>query len=226
LWGVPRDAYSGMSGLSDYMEPGAISELSLSGAIAIRAEFQGDIPANGQLYWRGPVPRNYDGRSWRMTNTAMPEETLQVKSPPALYTVTLEPHNRNWLLMLDMPTVLPEDALQSHDRQVLSKRPVRVRMRYDGSSAFSYVLDRELSDVERQMALSIPEDENPRSIALARQWVSEGRNPQQIVQAALDMFRTEPFVYTLTPPLLRQDPMDEFLFNTRRGFCEHYAGSF
>jgi len=226
LWGVPRDAYSGMSGLSDFMEPGAISSLSLSGAIAFRVEFKDRIPANAELYWRGPVLWNFDGRSWRMNNVTLPAETLEPKSQPALYTVTLEPHNRNWLLMLDMPTTLPEDAVQSPDGQVLSKRPVRVRMRYDGGSVFSYALDKELSDQQRQMALRIPKMGNPRSRELAQQWVNEGKNPQQIVQSALRMYREQPFIYTLTPPLLAQNSMDDFLFNTRRGFCEHYAGSF
>lgn len=226
LWGVPRDAYSGMSGLSDSMEPGAISSLSLSAAIAFRVEFKDRIPANSQLYWRGPVLWSFDGRSWRMTNGALPAETLEVRSQPALYTVTLEPHNRNWLLMLDMPSVLPEDAVQSADGQVLSKRPVRTRMRYDGGSVFSYALDRDLGDREREMALSIPRLGNPRSRELAQQWVNEGKSPQQVVQSALSMYREQPFVYTLTPPLLGQNAMDDFLFNTRRGFCEHYAGSF
>jgi len=226
LWGVPRDAYSGMSGLSDSMEPGAISSLSLSGAIAFRVEFKDRIPANAQLYWRGPVLWNFDGRSWRMNNVPFPSETLESQSQPALYTVTLEPHNRNWLLMLDMPSVLPADAVQSPDGQVLSKQPVRIRMRYDGGSVFSYALERELSAQQRQMALRIPTVGNPRSRALAQQWVDEGKNPQQIVQSALSMYREQPFAYTLTPPLLGTNAMDEFLFNTRRGFCEHYAGSF
>lgn len=226
LWGVPRDAYQGMSGLSDSMEPGAISQLSLSGAVAFRVEFQDKIPANAQLYWRGPVLWHFDGRTWRMDNSLLPPESMQASTSLARYSVTLEPHNRNWLLMLDMPTRLPEDALQSHDGQVLSKRPVRIRIRYDGTSALSYALDPNLSDEKRRMALAIPEDINPKSRALAQQWVDEGKTPGQIVQAALSMYREQPFVYTLTPPLLGANSMDDFLFNTRRGFCEHYAGSF
>jgi hypothetical protein len=40
------------------------------------------------------------------------------------------------------------------------------------------------------------------------------------------MFRTQPFFYTLTPPKLAEDSVDEFLFDTRRGFCGHYASAF
>lgn len=226
LWGVPKDAYSGMSGLSDSMEPGAISELSLSGAVAFRVEFTGKIPSSGQLYWRGPVLWDYDGRSWHMSKAILPAESLRTGGDIVRYAVTLEPHNRNWLLMLDMPAALPADALQSHDMQVLSKRPVRIRTRYEGGSAFAYTLDEQLSDTERRMALRLPPQGNRQSRALAQQWVDEGRSPEQIVQQALSMFRQQNFVYTLTPPLLRENPVDDFLFNTRRGFCEHYAGSF
>jgi transglutaminase-like putative cysteine protease len=226
LWGVPRDAYQGMTGLSDFMEPGAISQLSLSGATAFRVEFMDEVPSNSQLYWRGPVLWNFDGRTWHMDKSILPAETLLVKSEPARYAVTLEPHNRNWLLMLDMPTGLPEEALQSHDRQVLSKRPVRIRIRYEGASVYSYVIGPELDDQKREMALQLPPLSNQQSRALARQWVSEGKTHEQIVQAALTMFREQEFVYTLTPPGLGVNSVDEFLFNTRSGFCEHYAGSF
>ena len=228
LWGVPQDAYRSMSGLSDSMEPGTISELSLSGAIAFRAAFQGKIPPNSQLYWRGPVLWHYDGRSWRMSSQQLdiPRETLRARGEPTRYSVTLEPHNRNWLLMLDMPTTLPPDALLSRDLQALSPKPVRTRMRYEASSHFAYTLAENLGERERDLALQIPDDENPKSVALAKEWLSSGKSPESIVQTALSMFRQQAFVYTLSPPLLGQNPVDDFLFNTRRGFCEHYASSF
>ncbi|HZV98697.1 MAG TPA: transglutaminase domain-containing protein, partial [Methylophilaceae bacterium] len=100
-------------------------------------------------------------------------------------------------------------------------------MRYEGSSSLGYVLGENISERERHLALQIPDGGNSRSIALARKWAEGGQGAAGIVQAALSMYRQQPFVYTLSPPLLtRADPMDDFLFNTRRGFCEHYAGSF
>ena len=225
LWGVPKDAYSSMSGLSDSMEPGNISKLTLSGATAFRVEFKDKIPPQNQLYWRGPVLWNYDGRSWTMSNQPnAPRETLKVKGAPTLYSVTLEPHNRKWLLMLDMPAALPPKTNVTRDLQVHSHKPVRIRIRYEGRSNLNYTLAENLSDQDRELALQIPDDENPRSIALTKQWL--GQKPEAIVQSAMTMFRQESFVYTLSPPILGQNPIDDFLFNTRRGFCEHYASSF
>jgi transglutaminase-like putative cysteine protease len=228
LWGVPQDAYKGMSGLSDSMEPGNISQLSQSGAIAFRAEFKGKVPPSSLLYWRGPVLWHYDGRSWRMSspNLNIPTESLRAQGAPTLYSVTLEPHNRTWLLMLDMPTSLPANAQLSRDLQVLSRQPVRTRIRYEGASNFSYKLAENLSDRERELALQLPDRGNPRSMALAKEWASAGKSPENIVQTALNMFREQTFVYTLSPPLLQQNAIDDFLFNTKRGFCEHYASSF
>lgn len=226
LWGVPKDAYSSMTGLSDSMHPGNISKLTLSGATAFRVEFKDMIPPQNELYWRGPVLWRYVDGEWLMLSQQpnVPRETLQVQGAPTFYSVTLEPHNRKWLLMLDMPTSLPPNAFISQDLQVLSPTPVRTRIRYEGNSNLNYTLAANISDRERGLALQIPGGENPRSIALAKEWA--GQKPEAIVQNALTMFRQESFVYTLAPPILGQNPVDDFLFNTRRGFCEHYASSF
>ncbi len=232
IWGIPQDTYSGMTGLSDSMEPGNISQLSLSSKVAFRAEFKSAIPANNQLYWRGPVLWHQEGRRWQMTSDSipLPMETMEISGTATDYTITLEPHNRNWLLMLDLPEIaasrLPAEARIKHDRQVLSKEPVRTRIRYQGHSYLHYTLGVKLSDRERTLALQLQDDENPKTRQLAAKWVSENKSPTAMVQAALSMFREQTFVYTLAPPRLGKEPVDDFLFNTKRGFCEHYASSF
>jgi transglutaminase-like putative cysteine protease len=173
-----------------------------------------------------------EGRRWQMTSDkiAMPMESLETSGAATDYTITLEPHNRNWLLLLDLPIVtpnsLPAEASIKHDMQVLSKEPIRTRIRYDGHSFLNYKLGAQLSDHERTLALQLIEDENPKTRLLASKWVSENKSPAQIIETALTMFREQPFVYTLAPPLLGKEPVDDFLFNTKRGFCEHYASSF
>jgi transglutaminase-like putative cysteine protease len=228
IWGIPQDTYKGMSGLSDSMEPGNISELSLSGKIAFRVEFKSPIPDNNQLYWRGPVLWHQEGRSWRMTssNLNLPQESLETSGAATDYTITLEPHNRNWLLMLDLPSKLPPNAMIKHDLQALSKEPIRTRIRYDVTSHLQYKLGTDLSERERTLSLQLLEDENPKTQQLAAQWRSENKSPADIIKTALSMFRDQPFIYTLAPPRLGDEPVDDFLFNTKRGFCEHYASSF
>lgn len=229
LWGVPEDSYKNMTGLSEQMSPGNISQLTRSYATAFRVDFKADIPKPQQLYWRGPVLWHFDGRTWRMRQDFPAQgghESLQVRGAEVEYAVTLEPHNRRWLLLLDMPNRLPEEAMVTYDMQVKSSEPVRLRKRYTAHSNLDYTLGASLSEHDRMLATQLPDDENPRSFALAAGWRQQGLAPEQIVEAALQMFRSEAFFYTLRPPILRQHPIDSFLFQTRSGFCEHYASSF
>ena len=232
LWGIPEDSYSSMTGLSDSLDFGNISNLTKNSNIAFRVEFKDKIPANNQLYWRGPVLWHQDGSHWLMSSQqiGLPNEKLTTVGDAIPYTITLEPHNRKWLLMLDMPSVLPANVglnpTLTHDYQVLTSENVHVRIRYSGVSHTKYQLGTKLSEREREMALQLNAYENPKTKALAESWVSGKLTPTQKMQTALKMYRDEPFVYTLSPPRLGFNSMDEFLFNTRKGFCEHYATSF
>ncbi|MCC6530982.1 MAG: DUF3488 domain-containing transglutaminase family protein [Burkholderiales bacterium] len=228
LWGLPRDAYAGITGLSDSMSPGTLSQLTLSDAVAFRVQFQGAMPKPTQLYWRGPVLWYFDGMSWHMGISF--ESGAPSYSPGAeafSYTVTLEPHDKRWLFALDLPAKLAPNSRFTNDFQMLSITPVRQRMRYEMTSHTSYRLGYEgLTSFERRRALQLPEGYNWRARALAQNMRRAARDETDMVDRVLGMFRTQQFFYTLTPPLLGEHPIDEFLFTTRSGFCEHYASAF
>ncbi len=227
LWGLPKDAHAGMTGLSDSMSPGSISQLIGSEAIAFRVRFDGPPPHPNTRYWRGPVLWDYDGRSWS-TRTPLDGAAAQVEplGEALRYTLTLEPHNQRWLFALDLPATLPPGSRAGGDMQILAQSPVQHRLRYSLASHTDYRFGVTLAENERQRALRLPADANPRSLELAARWRGTHENPRAIVDAALGMFRNQDFIYTLSPPLLGQQAVDEFLFGTRRGFCEHYAGAF
>ena len=226
LWGIPQDAYSGMTGLSDSLQFGNISQLTKNSSIAFRVQFKGNIPPKNQLYWRGPVLWHQDGNQWLMPsqNIGLSTEKLATQGAAIHYTITLEPHNRLWLLMLDIPTQIPNDAQLTHDYSAVATSPVRTRIRYDATSFSTYKLGEVLKDREKTMSLQIHDNENPRTIKLAQSW--QNMQPVDKVNRALQMYRAQPFIYTLNPPRLGKDPVDDFLFNTKKGFCEHYATSF
>lgn len=228
LWGVPQDALAAMTGLSEEMSPGSISELSISDAVVFRAEFSGTVPPAHQRYWRGPVFWHFDGYVWRPGTQArnLPPATLVEGSGRSDYAVTIEPHNKRWLFLLDIPATLPQDAILQPGHQVLAAQPVRSRLRYSAASYLNYRLEATLDPLTRELALQLPVGSNPRAYALGRKWADSGTIPEALVESALRMFREEPFSYTLTPPRLGSHSVDEFLFATRRGFCEHYASSF
>lgn len=226
LWGLPQDAFASKSGLSDQMAPGTIANLALSDEIAFRARFVGKVPNNSNLYWRGPVMDDYDGQTWRQRPAGANVPKIEALGLPLKYEVTLEPHSQRWLLALEAPTELPPDALLAPSMAVLSRLPLQQRQRYTLSSAPSYRYNVEESDSVLKRTLQLPPGRNPRTRALAEDWRRADPGPERLVQRALDYFRTSGFVYSLQPGLLGEHPVDDFLFQSREGFCEHYASAF
>ncbi|MFN7883030.1 MAG: transglutaminaseTgpA domain-containing protein, partial [bacterium] len=230
LWGLPRDSGQSVTGLSDSMSPGSFSQLSASADVAFRVEFAGAVPRTADLYWRGPVFWQFDGRTWS-PGSASPGPTaapvVRAISEPIAYTVTLEPHFERWLLALDMPSALPPEARATSDFALLANAPVRTRVRYEGRAALDYRANENETEANLRRALQLPAGLNPRSLALAAGLRDAGLEPQQVIERLLARFRNEPFFYTTNPPLLGSEhTVDQFLFESRRGFCEHYASAF
>jgi transglutaminase-like putative cysteine protease len=226
LWGLPQDAYAGKMGIDDQMEPGSISRLIHSNDVAFRVKFEGVPPDNAKLYWRGPVLWYNDGNKWsqeRVLDTGSPP--LQTSGSPVNYIITLEPTSQRWLFALEMSDLPPEHAHITNDYQLRTNNPVNKRMRYQLSSYPEYILGRSNS-YELHRALQLPENFHPKTISLAQTWLGEGTDAESIINRALQMFNEQDFYYTLSPPLLTKDNVDEFLFETRQGFCEHYTSAF
>ena len=231
LWGLPQQT-AARSGLSDQMSPGDISQLILSDELAFRAEFSESGPGarldSRDLYWRGPVFWDYDGRTWRTVRPPV-QGTVNASglARPVRYSVTMEPHRQRWLYLLGVPETLP--AIPSRlrpDLQWLARDPVVERKRYEVRAFLDYRLDPELDGASRTRGLDLPALANPRAQSLAQAWRRTAKSDAAIVDQALALFRQERFFYTLSPPSLGAEAVDDFLFNTRSGFCEHYASAF
>jgi protein-glutamine gamma-glutamyltransferase len=225
LWGLPGDAYGSVTGLSDELTPGLISDLAESDAVAFRVQFAREPPAPDMRYWRGPVFWRTDGRRWTRLPLAGPPPEVHSSQPETHYTEMVEPNNRRWLFPLDLPVAAPTGTELTADFQLLTHERLRERSVYHLTSA---IPDRtgSLTPERRHLALQIPTGINPRAQALAARWRDSDASPEAIVQTALDYFRQHPFVYTLQPPTLGTDAVDQFLFDTRRGYCEHFATAF
>lgn len=227
LWGLPEDAQGGVTGMSDSMEPGSISELSRSDAVAFRVRFDGEVPPPRKRYWRGLVLADYDGTEWSRASVDAAPRTLIPESEPVRYTVTLEPHGERWLFALDMPAPDPATGSLSFFQELRSQDAVEDPRRYQARSYTSYRLEPELSERARAAYTELPAETHPRARELAAAWRRETDDAAGVVQRALTYFREKPFEYTLTPePLRGDDRIDAFLFETRSGFCELYAGAF
>ena len=227
LWGLPQDAYSGMTGLSETMSPGMLSSLALSDSIAFRAEFQTPPPPQAVRYWRGPVLWDFDGRTWSAGSSFFTQFVPPERGRATYrYEIVLEPHNRYWLFALETAASLPERARMSYDGQILANTPVRTRMRYDVTSVVLPEPQPTESPAALRRALRLPANFNPRATALAREWRAGSADEAEIVTRAIAFLRQGGYTYTLEPPLLGEDSVDEFLFATKAGFCEHFSSAF
>jgi transglutaminase-like putative cysteine protease len=226
LWGLPQDAYSGVSGLSDTMAPGSLSNLSLSDAVAFRVNFAATPPPPKQLYWRGPVLWDFDGRTWTAPRRLYGVPRYQTTSQPITYDVIIEPHNKRWLFALELPGRLPPRSQATIDFQLISNTPVTQRLRYAMVSypETGYGIDEAKPLLAR--ATRLPSDFNPRTLALAQSLRAKFSDDRALMREVLALFRNQNFFYTLTPPPLGTNSVDEFLFDTKSGFCEHYASAF
>lgn len=231
LWSLPADAHTARSGLGGEMAPGAISQLALSEAVAFRADFVDTPPPPSQRYWRGPVFEQTDGRRW-WPSTADPAALAELPSRPFRpqgqayrYTVTLEPTNSTWLPALELPATVPDDAQRQPTLDLKARRAIDALRRDSYVSFPDYRAD--ITDpAALQRNLRVPAQLSARVRTLAQSWRHAADDDRAVVAAALRHFNSQPFVYTLEPPLLGDDPVDGFLFETRRGFCEHYAAAF
>ena len=238
LWGTPNDEMTGRSGLSNTMRVGSIASLALDDGIAARVKFDGGVaPPQRQLYFRGPVLSDFDGREW----TAPPpwergflSADLRVQGEPVGYEVTLEPSNRPWLLALDAPVKPPQipglRVMATPDLQWVANRAIGDLLRYRAESypQFQSGPLRRTGALQRYVAL--PPGSNPRTVAMAAQMkadpaLADAATPAY-VQAALDRLRTGGYSYTLEPGLYGNETADEFWFERKAGFCEHIASAF
>lgn len=231
LWGIPETTLDSKSGLSDSMAPGDIQKLFMDDSPAFRVTFDGPVPPSGERYWRGPVFWRFDGRTWTDSfySRNLPADPLPSTDAPGVYryTVQMEPNERKWLFALDYPAIVPPDARITVDFQVLRREPVLQLYPYRMASNPSYRDSPEKLPAELAFnALELPAGSNPRTQAMMDEWRKETSNPAALVDRAYRLFSQDPFRYTLDAPVLGEHTVDEFLFESRAGFCEHYASAF
>lgn len=244
FWQMPR-AKSVETGLSDTVKPGDIANLSRSTKLAFRADFgQQVIPSYSQLYWRAMVLEDYDGRQWtRVKSFAKANTQLRTKglakqdflynandtdTLPLNYQVTVEPSFQKYLFAL-APAVASNkssDIRAKSDYTFTSKKVITQAKSYRLNSYLSAPLTLELSQESRTLNLNYPQGSNPRLEQMALQLQHNYPEAQARVQAVLSRINKQNYSYTLQPPLLINNSLDQFFFDTQAGFCVHYASVF
>ncbi|MBI2783482.1 MAG: DUF3488 domain-containing transglutaminase family protein [Gammaproteobacteria bacterium] len=241
LWTVPQPR-QGAIGVSDVLAPGDLSRLGASGEVAFRVKFDGTPPPHNQLYWRGLVLSRFDGRNWSRIEPGLDadagasrrggagpqpwESAVQRLGAPRHYRMILEPSGENWLFALETPVPESPDVTLNDDLTLTRATPVASRWSHSLTSWMDYrAAAGGLGDGRRALETMLPGVANPRTRELAARWRGEVDSDAALVERVLALYNRD-YVYSLEAPLLGRDSVDEFLWRTRRGFCEHFAGSF
>lgn len=227
IWGVPERAMA-RPGLSDSMRPSDWLDLMIDDTPALRARFFGATPRPDQMYWRGPTLWRFDGEEWTqpLWTRGLPAPATEPTSIRWDYELEFESTDRRQLVALDLPLSAPDGSSLTGDYSLLAAVPLTSLTRWRMQSAPPRRHEPTLKLMLRQMALDLPEGFNPRTLALARQWRRDaGSDDVAIMNRALEWIRAE-FAYTLDTPPWGRNAVDEFLFGTKAGFCQHFSSSF
>ena len=228
LWGFDQQTGLAVTGVSGTISPGSISQLSQSSATAFRVKFDNpdEIPAPQLRYWRGPVINETDGIEWKAKEKPLAAEIrYQSAGKPVSYQITTEASNQHWVFALDLPATIPEETFVTKDYAVRAKEKIHKRTTYNFTSYPEYLAN---STTPRQLkaSLTLPDNVTSRMRTFVDDLRADSDSNEEFVQSVMNHFNSENFIYTLSPPPLTENPADEFLFETRKGFCEHYATSF
>lgn len=242
LWSIPSFESHAKTGVGDSMAPGDIANLSKSDELAFRVSFSGRKPAADEMYWRGLVLNHFDGVTWQQLERQYDTEELKseliyqqpwqdsqvrLTGEPINYEAIYEKTGQPWLFTLTPTTQADGKILKLGDYRVMSRSDIQAPLMMKATSYPEAKRDVVLSDYSRQLALQLPNSGNPKARQRAKQWHAEAGGDQAYIDKVLENYTQQQYFYTLRPPLLGDDDtIDKFLFDTKKGFCSHYSGSF
>jgi transglutaminase-like putative cysteine protease len=227
FWALQRGAQAS-TGLGDEMAPGSVGELAIEYDPAFRVRFEGAAPPRESLYFRGPVLNSFDGFTWRRERSVQYRAgQLEMTGAPVRYRVTLEPTNRPYLFTLETVSGTPARGMfLSHDRQLTAFNDVASVRSYDAVSHLATRDAAALSTLGRRLETRLIGDRNPRARALAIEMRSRARDDAEFAREVLRWFRAQGLQYTLDPGTTSADSVDFTLFESKLGFCGHFASAY
>ena len=227
IFGLPGDSHSGLTGMSDTMKPGSINELNLSEKVAFRVDFASPVPVAKQRYWRGLVLEQYDQGLWKESSIIKSEvsELKYSANDVVDYTILQEATLKKWIFALDMPVLKPDNLEWGPGRSLRGSRTLRERLQQRLKSASEYYYE-DISDATLAKNLDVSSVSGKRVISLAEELYRQSGSDKNYISTILAYYRNNNFYYSLQPPGLNDNPVEDFMLNTRKGYCEHYASSF
>jgi transglutaminase-like putative cysteine protease len=233
----------GRLGINDIVTPGSISKLAKDDSTAMYVHFTSpNAPMIDTMYWRGLVLSKYSGGAWTRGFLAGAPESPKAAPPDSnevVQEITVKAHNQPWLFALDVPVTRPMNTAETSTWGVLlngnvaqlSAGKLNHIARYDITSVPTPIEQAMRSD-DREACLNLPGEDkdriDPRVKELAdglHRGLSDTQELEYIT-AVEKYFRDSKFLYSTAPGIQGPDWLPVFLFQTKTGFCEHFASAF
>ena len=220
------------TGMTNELKPGDISSIAKSEDLVGRVYFNQDLPKPENRYWRVIVFEEFKNNTWFRRKKNIYKDLYKEKdmtiTSKKLNTLPdekwiLEPSNIRERPWSGKGTALSNILITTNKGILLGSEELRKREHYE----ISYVGNEWREDPPEKITLNFEEIKNKSLYKLSRKWLEEASNPEDIIKKAKEWFLREGISYSINPGLMNKNtPYDDFLFQKKKGFCEHFAGSF
>ncbi|MGS0694063.1 transglutaminase TgpA family protein [Shewanella sp. 0m-4] len=198
---------------------------------------------DGQNWTQNPrFTNSYDGLPKNQPAIFAEQASAQSVNPPAFpltqteaanptstaitYSVIAEPSAQQWLFGLDVATSNDKTIRQRADHTLYANKPIDQRRIYQVTSFDNRIMDPLLSAESRAINLALPKAVNPQTRELADKFAISYPVQEDRLNAMMRYFTQQPYFYTLRPPRVGKQQIDDFLIYNKAGFCVHYASAF
>ena len=228
-FGLTQNSTVGTSGFSGELNPGSVSELVKTSELAFRARFFDKNPHLVNMYWVGEMlTESNDGLRWEKGSIVDETDLTEATAGTPSYELTLEPQGKRWLFALEKTTSLKVEKVPNAKRwpALLPSSGGVFKSPLAFTKTQSYLAYKD-PNLKRRPKVFDPFLMTPQLSPRVLQWIQSKRNivtsPETALRIIYNEFSQGKFVYTLEPGT-PQLTFEQFFFETRKGFCEHFAG--
>ena len=201
-----------------------------SDRIVMEVGFDKEVPSSDKLYFRGSILYVDRKDHWEPLPSTVKRKSpiyYPQKGESVDYKVTLYPTQKRWIYLLDMPALAVKGADLDKDLISTVEKPIKAPMHYAATSSLSPKLHDNLDQDTLYASTHFDAKRNPKTYREAQRIKKRFKKPDERASALIKFFQQQSLVYSLKPKALDiNNTADSFLFDTRLGYCVHFASSF
>ena len=225
LWNFLNPSAHGVVGLSETVEPGSFAQISAIKKLAFRAE--GPELAPEDRYWRALVlNQSEEGRWVRHDPPGEGAGGHVAGRDPLIFMIYPEPRTDRYLVTLDRPILVTGFRhTQTVDQMFIARLSIDHRFRFEVRARPGATL-RVTGEVDHAFYLRAPSEVSQRMRKVAAGIRNENEEVTGRIRALAGFFRNQQLSYAQDDLPSGSDPIDSFLFEKKRGYCEFFASAY